>query len=103
MILSLIISLMAVQPDAQLRGRVVDPVRAAIVGARVSAVAEGGTTPAASAVSDEKGEFTLALVPGPYTITVSSEGFLDLAVPVMATATASDPHEFRLNGRRVPS
>ena len=96
MILSLIISLLAAQPVAQFRGRVVDPVRAAIVGARVSAVAERATTPAAFAVSDEKGEFTLALVPGPYTITVTSDGFLDLAVPVTVTAAASDSHEFML-------
>ena len=96
MILSLIISLLAAQPDGQLCGRVVDPVRASVVGARVTAVAEGGTTPAASAVSDEKGEFTLALVPGQYTITVTSEGFLDLAVPVTATGAPSDSHEFML-------
>jgi catecholate siderophore receptor len=96
MILSLIISLLAGQPDAQLRGRVVDPVRAAVVGARVTAVAESGTVPAASAVSDERGEFTMALVPGHYTITVSSEGFLDLSVPVTATGSGSEPHEFML-------
>src|SRR6185436_4437941 len=96
MILSLIISLLATQADAQLRGRVVDPVRAAVVGARVTAVAEGGTTPVSSAVSDERGEFTLALVPGLYTITVTSDGFLDLSVPVTATGTGSDTREFML-------
>jgi len=96
MILSLIISLLAVQADTQLRGRIVDPVRAAVVGARITAVPDGGTTPAASTVSDDKGEFTLALIPGQYTITVTSDGFLDLAVPVTAAAAASDPREFML-------
>src|SRR5580765_1034449 len=96
MILSLIISLLAAQADIQFRGRVVDPARSAVVGARVAAVPDGETTPAASAVSDEQGEFTLALVPGRYTITVASGGFLDLAVAVTAAATASDVREFML-------
>src|SRR6185295_1675499 len=96
MILSLIISLLAAQAETQLRGRVVDPVRAAVVGARVTAILDGGTATAASAVSDEKGEFTLALVPGRYTITVASDGFLDLSVPVTVSAPAPDAREFML-------
>jgi catecholate siderophore receptor len=88
--------LLTAQADIPFRGRVVDPVRSAVVGARVAAVPDGGTMPAADAVSDENGEFTLALVPGRYTITVASGGFLDLAVAVTAAGTASDVREFML-------
>src|SRR5262249_41504731 len=52
-------------------GRVIDPSRAVVPGARVE-VQPGGQT----AVSDGKGEFTIAgIQPGKYTVNVSAVGF----------------------------
>src|SRR6185436_11720375 len=72
---------------AVFRGRIVDPMRAAIAGAHVTAVAEaaGRTTIAAA---DESGAFALELEPGTYKVTVSSPGFAD-AVRQVAIPGAS--------------
>jgi catecholate siderophore receptor len=57
-----------------LRGRVVDPNGAAVVGALVTAEAKG--QPAVySATTDQGGEFVLAVGPGEYVVKVSAKGF----------------------------
>ncbi|HEV2860504.1 MAG TPA: TonB-dependent siderophore receptor [Pyrinomonadaceae bacterium] len=57
-----------------LRGKVLDPNRAAVAGARV--VAEPVGRPGAlSATADENGEFSLTVEPGEYTLNVSAQGF----------------------------
>src|SRR6186997_223268 len=59
-------------PRFTIEGRVLDPLKAPIAGARVTAVADGqaqgvGTT------SDARGDFSLS--PGTYTLTVQADGF----------------------------
>src|SRR5262245_40087673 len=96
MILSLIIAFAVAQPDIQLRGHVVDPVRAAIAGARITAVPDDGSA-AASTVTDAAGEFTLALAPGRrYTLTVASDGFLDVTTTLAAAEVGAETREFML-------
>src|SRR6266850_3415678 len=73
------------------RGRIVDPMRAAVAGARISALPERGGT-AAAIVSDETGGFALELDAGTYTLTVSSPGFVDMS----RTVTVPGAGEFVL-------
>jgi catecholate siderophore receptor len=61
-------------PHVVLRGRVLDPSRAAIVGASVTATPDG-SGPVVSAVSDAAGGYSLALAPGSYTLRAVAEGF----------------------------
>ena len=61
-------------PRFTIEGRVLDPLKAPIAGARVTAVADGqaqgvGTT------SDARGDFSLSLPAGTYTLTVQADGF----------------------------
>ena len=59
-----------------LHGAVRDATRAPIVGAHITAMpAQGAHT--VSSVTDARGEFTLALEAGRYTLTVAADGFLD--------------------------
>src|SRR5437773_128228 len=74
-----------------MRGRVLDPARAPVRDARITAV-RGGRT--AAAVSDAAGEFSLALDPGSYTLTVSATGFRDASEMVEVSSVASAPREF---------
>ena len=84
----------AAQTGFHIHGRVLDPVRAPIAGARVTVAADG--LDSLSAVSDARGEFTIALPPGRYTVTVAADGFLESTAALDATETGSDPHEFLL-------
>ena len=62
--------------QSSVQGTVLDSSRAPIAGARVSATSTDQGT-GSSATTDERGEFTLALAPGRYTITVVADGFAD--------------------------
>jgi catecholate siderophore receptor len=76
-------------PDPQavtLRGVVLDPMHAPIVGARIAASSDS-STPGPTALSDARGEFTLTLRPGPSTITVSANGFVSVSQTVDGSAT----------------
>lgn len=65
-----------VSARSSLRGRVLDPNRAAVPGATVRV--EGvGISNGATAVTDQNGEFSLMLEPGDYTVRVSVAGFSD--------------------------
>jgi catecholate siderophore receptor len=77
-------------------GRVVDPVRAPIAGARIVVVAADSPAPAATTVSDERGEFTLTLDPGRYTLTVAADGFVDASIAMTAAANGDESREFLL-------
>jgi len=77
------------------RGRIVDPMRAAVAGARISALPERGGT-AATIVSDETGGFALELDAGTYTLTVSSPGFADISRTVTVPGAAASAGEFVL-------
>ncbi len=78
-----------------IHGRVLDPMRAPIAGARVTAVPDNqGSRP--STLTDQRGEFTLAVDPGRYTITVGALGFLEASQRVTAIQSGTDPREFVL-------
>jgi catecholate siderophore receptor len=57
-----------------LRGRVLDPNRAIIPGARIIVTSNGIAAPI-SAVTDQNGEFSLLLEPGDYSLRISVDGF----------------------------
>jgi catecholate siderophore receptor len=59
---------------ATIRGKVLDPARAPIAGALVTAVPDGQAS-GTSIVSDQSGEFSFALEPGKYAVTIAADGF----------------------------
>ena len=59
---------------AQLAGRVTDAQGAVLPGVTVTA-SSPAPAPPATAVSDDAGEYALALAPGPYTVTFTMGGF----------------------------
>ncbi len=61
-------------PQSLIRGRVLDLDRAAIAGAQIIASPRNRSA-SSSALSNRTGEFSLALSPGEYTLTVTAEGF----------------------------
>src|SRR6266545_3193416 len=69
------------QTRGTVRGRVLDPTRAPISGARITAHQDGRAS-ALTAVSDGIGEFSLALDPGNYMVEVVAEGFLEASLAV---------------------
>jgi catecholate siderophore receptor len=62
--------------QATLRGRVVDPARAPIADAQVTAIPDGRAS-GVSTVSDQTGEFALSLEPGVYALKIAADGFSD--------------------------
>src|SRR5215510_6203583 len=66
-----------------LRGKVVDPNRAAIPGADVWT--SGNGLPSASATTDRNGEFSLMVRPGEYQVRVAAEGFSEVTETVNPT------------------
>jgi TonB-dependent receptor len=72
----------ALAQQGTINGRAMDPDRIALQGARVE-LQPGGLT----AVSDNTGQFTIALVPpGSYTLTVSYIGFSPFSTPITVSA-----------------
>ena len=65
--------------QALVRGRVVDSSGAAIVGAQVTVTSDRPGAPA-SAVTNQKGEFEIPMVPGGSTVRVSANGFREASV-----------------------
>src|SRR4030095_2967929 len=57
-----------------LKGRVLDPLRAPIAGARITAIPDGRSS-GPSILSDEAGEFVLNLERGIYALKTTAEGF----------------------------
>jgi hypothetical protein len=78
----------------RLKGRVLDQMRAAIAGARITVVRGG--QPAASILSDGNGEFLLPLDPGAYVVTVSSDGFADATRTVTLGRSSDETADFIL-------
>jgi vitamin B12 transporter len=62
--------------QSHLKGTLTDRTGAGISRARITAQAEGSTTPAGSAETDGEGSYSLALAPGRYRIVVSRDPFL---------------------------
>ncbi|HKP81493.1 MAG TPA: TonB-dependent siderophore receptor [Pyrinomonadaceae bacterium] len=79
-----------------LRGKVVDPNRAAVAGADISASASGLSS--SSAISDRNGEFILTLEPGEYNVRVLADGFSEATETVNPMAVqSSQPLEIILS------
>src|SRR6266436_5912099 len=76
-----------------IRGKVLDSNRAAIAGSRINA---RGSRSVFSAVTDSTGEFSLALAPGDYTLTVTAEGFAPSSRAVKIKPGASESLEIVL-------
>src|SRR5215470_93968 len=72
-----------------LRGKVMDPAGAPIVGAGVIVASEGRAA-WLSTVSDQSGEFSLALEPGSYTIKINAQGFLEAPRAVTIKSASSE-------------
>jgi catecholate siderophore receptor len=80
---------------ATLKGKVLDPNRAAIPGADVWISATG--FPSSSATTDRNGEFSLTLDPGEYQVRVMAEGFTETTQTVNLTRDNSQPLEIVLS------
>ena len=77
-----------------LHGVVLDPSRAPIAGARVTAVAEGRTP--STTTTDQRGEFVMDLANGEYSLTISARCFVEATRPLNAGASSLTPIEFVL-------
>jgi catecholate siderophore receptor len=76
-------------------GTVLDTSRAPVVGARIVAVPDEAGV-ALTAVTDPRGEFTVVLAPGDYTIRISAAGFLPAFQRVAASRAGGEVREFVL-------
>ena len=81
--------------DGTLLGRVLDPARSPIAGAKISAVGDGIAS-GQTAVSGQHGEFSLAVGPGRYTVNVSAEGFRPASLSVTVSPVGNETREFLL-------
>jgi catecholate siderophore receptor len=88
----------ATPPPAALvvRGRVLDPSRAPVAGARVTVQQPGDPSHTVSSVTDEQGEFAVAVASGPHTIRVAAHGFTDASEVVNLTHAAEPRRDFVL-------
>lgn len=85
----------AIPAQVSIQGRVLDATRMPIAGARVTAVPENQSS-GPSTVTDERGEFTLDVDPGRYTVKVAANGFLEASQRVSALQSSVDSGEFVL-------
>ena len=81
---------------AVVRGRVVDSTSAAIVGAQVTVTSDRPGIPV-SAITNQQGEFELAVLSGGYTVRVSASGFVDTSRHVTLTAGSPTTADFSLD------
>ena len=81
--------------QAMIRGRVVDSSGAAIVGAQVTVTADRPGAPL-SAVTNAEGVFTIALLPGAYTVRVNANGFVEASRRVAVTTGSALAADFAL-------
>ncbi len=70
----LLCNVQAQSSQSMLRGKVLDPARAPIAGAHITATPDGSSS-GFSVVSDQFGEFSLPLKAGNYTLKVNAQGF----------------------------
>lgn len=70
-----------VTSQSSIRGRVLDPNRAAVPGAVVTVDAKGRSA-SVSATTDQNGEFSIAVEPGEYIVKIAAGGFSDVAQTV---------------------
>lgn len=81
--------------QSSLRGRVLDPDRAAIAGAEI-AVQATKRTASFSATTDQNGEFSLALAPGEYEVRVRADDFSENSQTIVVGRAATKPLEIVL-------
>ena len=77
------------------RGTVLDPSRAPIQGAKVSALGGPGSRPV-TATTNPRGEFSLELAPADYTLTIVADGFVLVSARLRASNLGAAPSEFVL-------
>jgi catecholate siderophore receptor len=82
-------------PKAALRGKILDPAGAPVVGARIT-VSREGLASAIKTVSDKSGEFSLALETGEYTLKVATQGFLEASRAVTLKDSGTESVEIAL-------
>ena len=78
-----------------LRGRLLDPNRAAVPGAKVT-LSSDARQKRKSTVSDDKGEFSVAIEPGNYSVEVVATGFAESKIPVEVKNAVGEPLEIML-------
>jgi catecholate siderophore receptor len=81
-------SSLAQQRQSKVTGKVVDPNHAAVRGADVTIDNEDHSR-AATATTNEGGEFSVALAPGKYLLHVTASGFAESSLPVDVTPSSS--------------
>ena len=77
-----------VTTQSTIRGRVLDPNRAAVVGASVTAEANGSSV-SFTATTDQNGEFSITVEPREYTVRVVANGFSEASQTVSLSKTGS--------------
>src|SRR5215813_10294602 len=75
-------------PALAIQGRILDVTSSAIAGAQITGIPSSRTA-GASAVSDQNGDFSLALLPGKYTIKVAAKGFEETSQTIDLQETVS--------------
>src|ERR1041385_3914255 len=75
---------------AQLRGRVLDPNRAALAGVKVTATRNDQLE---TAITNRDGDFSLLLEPGEYTLQISADGFAEASFTVRSQPATFEPIE----------
>jgi catecholate siderophore receptor len=83
-------------PPFSLRGRVLDPARSGIAGARVTAIPDGRGS-WAGAISDDRGAFLLKLVAGHYRFRILAEGFQESSFTLDAPPGGEESREIVLD------
>src|SRR5436190_5403186 len=83
------------QAPVEFRAQVLYSTRAPVSGARATAT-PSTSGPALSAVTDERGEFRLALAPMAYTLAIESEGFVSATLRINGARPEEGPRQFVL-------
>src|SRR5882724_9553503 len=83
-----------VMPASELRGSVLDPNRAAIAGARITALRKGMAE--SSTLSNANGEFLLSLEPGEYMLKFAADGFAEATQIIRSKPSTFEPLEIVL-------
>ena len=81
--------------QVKVQGMILDPTRAPIAGAVVTAVAERRSQ-SASTTTNARGEFEFSLAPGRYTVTARADGFVEVAQPLSVSSADTSAQEFIL-------
>ena len=84
------------QSPFSLHVTVIDTTGAPLPGARVSVTSTGQPGPADAGVTTTSGDVTLALTPGPHTVTVALDGFAPVTVAVTARTSGAESRTLTL-------